>query len=279
LSYFDGQPIWLFLTNKDPIEWTNQLAHDMETATTPEQKKAVLIEAYKAQEIRGGPATNAINSLTLPADCTVYGGGRDAPVVTAPPENWVPLEELELTGDKVFIPNETRLAMEKWDRELQKMANEFVGVGFRYAWSSWNQNRFVTWYEQILQEDALIQREGGITRLSDIQLKVALLDRCVMRVEEDLTRTDMEARYKEITWLIGQKLNPAVILAWQTGFYRTTYSPEEDLPEASILPKFNRSRLDVDTHNHLLPDARNEPLQYVHPAFYPESHKELAKEL
>jgi hypothetical protein len=276
MKYFDGKPVWLCLTNKDPLELTDDWAGKYAAAETPQQKKQILIAAYKHQELHGGPSTNHTHSLELPADSIVFDS-KD--LKREKPENWVPVEQLELTGDHVFVPHEHRTGMEHWDRELQKMANEFLGLSFRYAPSSWNQNRLVSWYEQILQEDALIEREGGVSRLTDTQLKVALLDRSVMRFEEDLTRTDMEARYKEISWLMGQRLSPAVILSWQTGFYRATYSPEEDLPEASILPKFNRSRLDVDVHNALAPDARNDPLQVTHPALFPESHRILHKEL
>ena len=43
--------------------------------------------------------------------------------------------------------------------------------------------------------------------------------RAVMRYDEDLTRGDMEARWKEMNWLMEQKLSPFVILSWQTGMW------------------------------------------------------------
>ena len=64
-----------------------------------------------------------------------------------------------------------------------------------------------------------------------------------------------------------------------TGFYRTTYSPEDDLPEPTILPKYNRSILDVDTHNRILPDEIMKPRPYVHPALYPNAHSAMAAEV
>lgn len=38
-----------------------------------------------------------------------------------------------------------------------------------------------------------------------------------MRCDEDLTRGDMEARWKEISWLMEQRISPFIVLAWQTG--------------------------------------------------------------
>merc|ERR1712166_806933 len=124
----------------------------------------------------------------------------------------------------------------------------------------------------------LIKKEGGVQTLGDDELKVVLLDRAIMRFDEDLTRGDMEARWKEMNWLLEQKLSPFIILSWQTGYHRTTYSPEDDLPGQSILPKFNRTVLDVDTHNALAPDAIGQPRPVVHPALYPGAMGAMAAE-
>ena len=46
--------------------------------------------------------------------------------------------------------------------------------------------------------------------------------RAVLRCDEDLTRGDMEARYKEISWLMSLR-NPFIVLAWQTGMTHVAY--------------------------------------------------------
>eukprot|EP00906_Rhabdomonas_costata_P018985 RCo027646 len=278
LNLFDPIPITLLLTNKDPLELTADLKAKLAKCTSPEEEKAILIQAYKDQELRGGPTNNHWMSLEIPGDTVVYGDTPDADH-TVPPEDFQPIENLKLTGDRVFIPNDERQTMDSWSRDLGLMANEFLLLSFRFAPRAWNGSRFIQWYEEILQEDELIKRDGGVQKLSDLELKVALLDRAVMRVDEALTRGDMEARYKEISYLMSKRLPAAVILSWQTGYYRTTYSPEDDLPEPSILPKFNRTRLDVDTANFLPLEQRGVPVSTVHPALLPNAHQTLKAEL
>lgn len=215
----------------------------------------------------------------IPGDTPLIGDNAKEGQWTQPPESAaIPVEELEWTGDTVFIPAEYRTEMEGWGRELQKLANQFLLLPWRFVSNSWNQRRLVSWFEEILQEDAIIAKEGGVQQLGDDELKVVLLDRAVMRLDEDLTRGDMEARYKEISWLMSLR-NPFIVLAWQTGYYRSTYSPEDDLPEPSILPKLNRTILDVDVHNELAPDHPERALPRVHPALYPNAHVTMAHEV
>eukprot|EP01010_Urceolus_cornutus_P003852 NODE_568_length_1528_cov_292.899256_g429_i0.p1 GENE.NODE_568_length_1528_cov_292.899256_g429_i0~~NODE_568_length_1528_cov_292.899256_g429_i0.p1 ORF type:complete len:495 (+),score=127.94 NODE_568_length_1528_cov_292.899256_g429_i0:60-1487(+) len=282
LRDFNQNPITLLLTNKDPIELTPELEAQL-AAIEPSLKgkseearnaalRPILIDAYKAQELRGGPSNNKIPALRLVPDYLLFDDAGDSPQI---PENWVPVEELALTGDRVFIPNEVNTAMEEWDRQLAANANEFLCIPWRFAWKPWNQRRFVTWYEQMLQDDALIRRDGGVSKLSDLELKVALLDRAVMRVEEVLTRGDMEARYTEVSWLMSQRVQPWVLIAWQTAFFRTTYSPEDDLPLPTILPPLNRSPVDVDIQNPLVIEKPEQPLPFVHPALYPDALRKL----
>jgi hypothetical protein len=279
MKYFDRMPATLLLTNKDPIELTPKLQEQLDKNPSPEELKAILIEAYKEQELHGGLSIgHNCEPLALPADEMLFGDKPEEDKLN-PVEDLQPLENLQLTGDRVYVPNEVRQGMEFWDRESHKLANEFIGLPWRFTFHSWNMNRLVTWYEQVLQEDALIARDGGIQKLSDLELKVALLDRAVLRVDEDLTRGDMEARYKEVSYLMSKRLAPSVILNWQTGFFRTTYSPEDDLPESSILPKYNRTRLDVDIVNKLAPDERGKPTPRIHPALFPGAHKTMAAEL
>jgi hypothetical protein len=278
LKYFDQMPATLLMTNKDPLEKTPKLEAQMTKCSTPEELQKVLIAAYKEQEAHGGISTNHIEPLKLPGDEIIFADKPEEDT-TRPPEDLQPLENLKLTGDEVYVPNEVRQAMEMWDRESHKQTNEFIGLPWRFTPHSWNQQRLVQWYEQMLQEDALIARDGGIQKLSDLELKVVLLDRAVLRVDENLTRGDMEARYKEISYLMSKRYVPSVILNWQTGFFRTTYSPEDDLPEPTILPKYNRTRLDVDLVHRLELEERGKPVPHVHPALYPDAHKIMQAEL
>lgn len=287
MRMFDAPPRTLILTNKDPVELTAELdaklseiqASSMSVTEKKAAIKAAVIDAYKAQELRGGPSTNEVPGMELPGDNQLLGENGTDENYIEPPEEEITIEQLEVTGDRVIIPMEFRTQMEDWERELQKMANEFLLLPFRFVTSAWNQRRLTSWYEECLQEDALIKKEGGVQSLSDDELKVVLLDRAVMRCDEGLTRGDMEARYKEISWLMEQRLGPFIILAWQTGYYRSTYSPEDDLPEPSILPQFNRSILDVDVHNPLKPDDIGQPRPVVHPALYPNAHHTMAAEV
>nr|6TDU_A Chain A, ATPTB1 [Euglena gracilis]6TDU_a Chain a, ATPTB1 [Euglena gracilis]6TDV_A Chain A, ATPTB1 [Euglena gracilis]6TDV_a Chain a, ATPTB1 [Euglena gracilis] len=287
LRLYDGTSTVLLLTNKEPVELTSELLQKWNAIkaaklSPEEEKKArneALIEAYKEQELHGGPHVKHMQGYGIPADTPLLGENAKGDQYTQPPESAsIPLEQLEWTGDTVFIPAEYRTEMEDWGRELTKLANQFLLLPWRFVSNAWNQRRLVSWFEEILQEDALIAKEGGVQALSDDELKVALLDRAVIRCDEELTRGDMEARYKEISWLMSLR-NPFIVLAWQTGYYRSTYSPEDDLPEASILPKLNRTVLDVDVHNELAPDHPEKPLPRVHPALYPNSHLALAKEV
>jgi|UniRef100_A0A7S4G9Z0 hypothetical protein len=287
IKYFDRKPTVLLLTNKDPVELTEELEAQlneieksaMSAAEKTDAINAAVREAYKKQELAGGPSTNAVPGMELPADNILLGENATEDNYIEPPEEVITLAELKVTGDRVVIPMEFRTHFEYWDREMTKQACEFLGLPFRFVSMSYNQVRIVKWYEEILQEDQLIKKEGGVQKLTDDELKVVLLDRAVMRYDEDLTRGDMEARWKEMNWLMEQKLSPFVILSWQTGFYRTTYSPEDDLPEPTILPKYNRSILDVDTHNRILPDEIMKPRPYVHPALYPNAHSAMAAEV
>jgi len=287
MKFFDAPPKVLILTNKDPVELTEQLdaqlkaiqASDASVAEKKAATKAAIIEAYKVQELKGGPSINDVPGMTLPGDNILLGENATEDKFIEDPEEVITIDQLEATGDRVYIPMEFRTQMEDWDREMQKMANEFLCLPFRFCTQSWNQRRIVSWYEECLQEDALIKKEGGVQALSDDELKVVLLDRAVMRCDEDLTRGDMEARWKEINWLMEQRLSPFIILAWQTGYYRATYSPEDDLPQPSILPKFNRSILDVDTHNPLKPDEIGKPMPVVHPALYPNAMQAMSAEI
>jgi hypothetical protein len=276
LAGFDEKPCILLLTNKDPIELTEELEEKLSKCATPEEQKKVLIEAYKHQRLHG-LSCEKDSSLALPEDDIFFDDdpAKDRYIV---PENFQPLENLKLTGDRVIIPNSARQGMEEWTRETLKLAANFLLLPWKFVPGAYIQSTLASWYEEILQEDAIIQKEGGVQKMSDLELKVALLDRAVMRTDESLTRGDMEARYKEISWLMSKRVPMSVVLAWQTGYYRTTFSPEEDLPEPSLLPKFNRTRLDVDVKNTLLPDERGKPTQVVHPALYPNAYKSLHAE-
>lgn len=287
VKYFDAPPRTLILTNKDPVELTAELGQKLDkinssSMSNDEKKTAVttaVIEAYKAQELAGGPSINEVPGMELPGDNILLGENASGDNYLEAPEEDIALENLTVSGDRVVIPMEFRTQMEDWDREMVKMACEFLNLPFRFVTQAWNQNRIVGWYEECLQEDSLIKKEGGVQALGDDELKVVLLDRAVMRVDEDLTRGDMEARWKEMNFLMEQKLSPFIILCWQTGFYRTTYSPEDDLPGPSILPKFNRTVLDVDVLNPLKPDAIGQPRPAVHPALYPNAHVTMAADV
>jgi len=288
LKLFDGLPTALLLTNKEPVELTLELKQQLaaiaaQKLSPEEQRKAqntAILAAYKAQELHGGASIAHAPGYGIPGDLPLLGENANPKEGrwTQPTESAaIPLDQMDWAGDVVHIPAEYRTEIESWGREATKWANRFLLLPWRFVTNSWNHRRLVGWFEEILQEDALIAREGGVHKLSDDELKVVLLDRAVLRLDEDLTRGDMEARYKEIAWLMGKK-NIFCVLAWQTGFYRSTYSPEDDLPEQSILPKMNRTVLDVDTHNPLWPDAPGRPKPRVHPALYPNAHIALAKE-
>eukprot|EP00993_Chasmostoma_nieuportense_P000402 NODE_1371_length_1533_cov_175.108108_g1298_i0.p1 GENE.NODE_1371_length_1533_cov_175.108108_g1298_i0~~NODE_1371_length_1533_cov_175.108108_g1298_i0.p1 ORF type:complete len:481 (-),score=80.42 NODE_1371_length_1533_cov_175.108108_g1298_i0:38-1480(-) len=271
---------WVLLTNRDPIEETLALrqtfadieAMNISAAEKTQKKNEAARAELKAQEAAGFPGLNDYITTYVTRDNQVLStDGQE----TIPCEDQAPLEEMELTGDRVYVPHEHRTGMEQWPKELARDALKFLLLPRRFSPASWDQRRISTWYEQIRQDDSLIERGGGVQKLTDLQLKVALLDRAVLRLDEDLTRGDMEARYKEVSFLMSKCVCPSVLMTWQTSYYMGTYSPEDDLPVASLLPKYNRTPIDVDTHNPKMFEDVNAPEAYLHPALYPDVHKKL----
>ncbi|KAJ9458980.1 hypothetical protein DIPPA_30843 [Diplonema papillatum] len=82
-------------------------------------------------------------------------------------------------------------------REMYEV-NAFLGKQHFFVDLKAQAQRFVAFYRNLLQEDALIQKEG-LSSLNDLELYKICNRRLIARWEEDLTRAQLEARLSD--WL------------------------------------------------------------------------------